>query len=126
MKQGEIQFTGCGNHRAHYLICPKEMESTDAVLMHLFGLNNAVGWKLRPPALTVSMRGGLDHYSKWIETSYHDKEGGSDVWSGGTKEGMNEDARRMKFNRRLQEIAGGMCQVRAPFACVFGQFGQSF
>jgi hypothetical protein len=55
MKQGEIQFTGVGNHRAYYLICPEEMESTDAVLMHMFGPNNAVGsrraittWKRAP------------------------------------------------------------------------------
>jgi hypothetical protein len=38
-------------------------------------------------------------------------EEGTDVWSGGTKEGMKDDARRIKFKRRLQEIAGGVCQV---------------
>jgi len=117
MKQGEIQFTGVGNHRAYYLICPEEMESTDAVLMHMFGPNNAVGWKLKPPALTVDMRGGRDHFSRWIETSYHDTEEGTDVWSGGTREGMKDDARRIKFKRRLQEIAGGVCQVNSLFNC---------
>jgi hypothetical protein len=31
MKQGEIEFGGLQGHRAYYLICPEEMESTDAV-----------------------------------------------------------------------------------------------
>jgi hypothetical protein len=141
MKQGEIEFGGLQGHRAYYLICPEEMESTDAVrrirgvcfccvsfacsylllfscwcvmvhqvMMHMFGPDNSVGWKLKPPALTVYGMGGRDHYTKWIETSYYDTENGTDVWSGG-RAGMSDDARRLKFKRRLQEIAGGVCQA---------------
>ena len=32
------------------------------------------------------------------------------MWSGG-REGAQDDARRLKFKRRLQEIAGGVCQA---------------
>jgi hypothetical protein len=51
---------------------------------------------------------------------YYDGENGTDVWSGGSA-GMQDDARRMKFKRRLQEIAGGVCQAVRKMQSIFFQ-----
>ena len=74
----------------------------------MFNQNSDVGWKLKPPNLTVFGLGGRDHYYNWIESSFYDQENGSDVWSDGNP---SDDQRRLKFKRRMQEIAGGVCQA---------------
>lgn len=70
IKQGEIEFGGLKGHRAMYCICPEEMEDPAHVLMHMFNPDSPVGWKLRPPALTVYGLGGRDREYRSVEVSF--------------------------------------------------------
>jgi hypothetical protein len=101
LQYGEIQFPGLSDHRARYIIAPKEEESADSILRWMFTDTN--GWKMKPPNLVLSMFGGRDHYVNWANSdSLKNKE----AWE------VKEDYQfQSKFKSRLEEIAGGVCQA---------------
>lgn len=101
LQYGEIQFPGLSDHRARYIIAPKEEESADSILRWMFTDTN--GWKMKPPNLVLSMFGGRDHYVNWANS---DTLKNKEAWD------VREDYRfQDKFKSRLEEIAGGVCQA---------------